>query len=44
MSGNVWPEARIALVTAELRQTWSAETVLVTNMPKIELDLPLNAM
>jgi len=42
--GNAGPKAGIALVAAELRRTWSAETVPVADMPEIELDLPLNAM
>jgi len=42
--GNGGLKAGIALVTAELRRTWSAEIVPVANMLKIELDLSLDAM
>jgi len=42
--GNAGPKAGIALVAAELRWTWSAEALLVADMPEIVLELPLNAM
>jgi len=42
--GNAAPKAEIALVAAELRWTWSAEALLVADMPKIVLELSLNAM
>jgi len=40
----VGPKARIALVVAELRQTWSAEALPKAAMPELVLELPLNAM
>jgi len=41
---NAGPKAGRALVVAELRRTWSAEALLVADMPEFSLELPLNAM